>query len=1180
MRGTFHPQRSILHAVVCFGMATVLTVLHADDGRSLAVGAGAPGFGRIDSQASAIHFTNVLSREFAAANQIRMNGSGVALGDVDGDGRCDVFLCGVQTPARLYRNRGDWKFEDVTAACGVDLTGIYSVGAALADMDGDGDLDLLVTCLGGGTRLYVNDGRAGFTGHPDSGLISRFGATSMALADVDGDGDLDVYVTHYRTRTIRSTGFSVMNVNGRRMIRPEDRDSLEYTPAGTVLEHGEPDVLYLNDGNAQFTPVPWDGGTFLDENGAPLKQPPRDWGLAVQFRDFNRDGAPDLYVCNDFHSVDRLWVNDGKGCFRAIDATALRCTPTFSMCVDFADINRDGFDDLFTADMMDRTHSLRIRRSPAVVLAPGDFERAFNRPQSGRNTLHLGRPDGTFAEVAYAYGVQASGWTWACAFLDVDLDGFEDLLTTAGNIFDTQDLDANARIDAGGPYRGEAIGRKALQYDPHPQPRQLFRNVGGTRFEEVGRAWGFGEDGVCHGMAAGDLDGDGDLDLVVNELNGAAGVYRNQASAGRVAVRLKGTGKNTRGLGARITLRGGAVREQSQEMMGGGRYLSSDDAVRVFASGAVTDGMELEVRWRSGRRSVVKGVRANREYEIDESTALEAPAELRPEVKPWFREIALGHTHREEPFDDFGRQPLLPRRLSGLGPGVGWMDVDGDGLDDAVVGGGRGGAMAVFRNTGKGAFEPLPAVAAARDQTGLAALVDGGGRVRIVSGSSNFEDESNLGGGVEEWIAGAPGFEKTLGGAWSAVGPVALGDVDGDGTPELFVGSRTRAGRYPEADGSRLLRRVGTEWLVDATNTAVLQDAGMVSGAVWTDVDGDGRVDLVVATEWGPLKVYRNRKGTLESSDMGLGKYRGFWNGVTSGDFDGDGRMDLVASNWGTNTRHGRERMYFGDLGGQGQVEVVESEVEGGRWLPVRDLEVMSRVMPWVREKYGKHRAYAEATVEEVLSGKKAEMREVEWLETSVFLNRGDHFELKRLPAEAQWAVGYGVSVGDADGDGREDVFLAQNFFGVGTQESRSDGGRGLWLKGDGKGGFTAVDGSVSGVKVYGEGRGTALGDFDGDGRLDLLVGENGGETRVYRNESAKVGLQVRLEDGMGRYGAKVRVEYVGGRKGPARETHSGSGYWSQEGRVVVMGLEEPPVAVEVEWPGGKKTRAEVVGGV
>ncbi len=1130
---------------------------------------------RLNPAESGVGFTNVLSREFASANQIRMNGSGVALGDVDGDGRCDLFLCGVQSTARLFRNLGGWKFEDATAGCGVDLAGIYSTGAVLADLDGDADLDLLVTCHGGGTRLYVNDGRGHFTGHPDSGLISRLGATSMAVADVDGDGDLDVYVTNYRTRTIRSTGFSVMNVNGRRMIRPEDRDVLEYTPQGAILEHGEPDFLYLNDGNARFSPVSWDGGTFLDEDGKPLKQPPRDWGLAAQFRDFNRDGAPDLYVCNDFHSVDRLWVNDGTGRFRAIPATALRCTPTFSMCVDFADVNRDGYDDLFVADMLDRDHVSRLRRSPLVVLAPGDFERAQNRPQSGRNVLHLGRPDGTFAEVAYQFAIQASGWTWGATFLDVDLDGYEDLLATTGNIFDTQDQDANARIDAGGPYRGEAIARKALQYDPLPLRRQAYRNVGGERFEEVGKEWGFGEEGVSHGMAVGDLDGDGDLDVVVNELNGAAGVYRNQASAGRVAVRLKGSGKNTRGIGARVTLRGGAVKEQSQEMMSGGRYLSGDEAVRVFASGSVTEGMELEVRWRSGQRSVVSGVKANREYEIDEASAIPVVSTPKPEAKPWFREVNVGHVHREDPYDDFGRQALLPRKLSQAGPGVGWMDLDGDGWEDLVVGAGKGGSAGVYRNDGKGGFEAKEMPVLARDQSGLAALWGTDGKARVLSGSSNYEDDSNTGGGVEEWGLGIAAEERVKG-AWSSVGAVALGDVDGDGEAEVFVGSRVRAGRYPEADGSRIWKRAGTLWLPDVANTEALKDAGMVNGAVWTDVDGDGAVDLVLATEWGPLKVYLNRKGKLEAVDVGLGKYRGYWNGVTSGDFDGDGRMDLVASNWGTNTRHRRERMYWGDLSGQGQVEMVEAEEEGGRWMPVRDLETVSRVLPWVREKYASHRAYAEATMEGLLAGKKAEVLEVDWLETSVFLNRGGKFEWKRLPTEAQWAVGYGVSVGDADGDGHEDVFVAQNFFGVVGQESRSDGGRGLWLKGDGKGGFAAVDGSVSGVKVYGEGRGSALGDYDRDGRVDLVVGQAGGETKVYRNEGGRVGLRVVLEGRSGAYGAKVRVEYGGGRKGPARETHGGNGYWSQDGGVVVMGLEAEPKAVEVVWPGGKVRRSEV----
>jgi len=1146
---------------------------------------------RIPGSSSGIAFTNVLPVERFTTNQIYLNGSGVALGDVDGDGLCDLFLAGLSGQSALYRNRDGWKFEDVTVASGSPAAGLDATGALLADIDGDGDLDLTVSSVGGGTIIHVNDGKGRFS---RSTLLNpdRCG-TSLAFADFDGDGSLDLYVANYRTVTLRdqpSTQFRILPVDGRLHVaavngRPTTAPDLEgrftYTQAGGVLEHGEPDALYRNDGRGGWIEVTPESGVFLDEDGRPMTAKRFEWGLSVTFRDFTGDGLPDLYVCNDFDSPDRIWIHDGHGHFRLAPTAALRSTCKFSMGMDVADINRDGRDDLLVLDMLSRSHAVRLTRmDKGMEPTPPGF--ALYRTQVGRNTLQLGRPDGTFAEAAWFAGLAATEWSWTPMFLDVDLDGYEDLLVTAGHGRDDMDTDHGMALEAARRSRRLPPAEQlALRRGTPPMlsPRQAYRNVGGERFEEVGKEWGFGEEGVSHGMAAGDLDGDGDLDVVVNELNGAAGVYRNQASAGRVAVRLKGAGKNTRGIGARVTLRGGAVKEQSQEMMSGGRYLSGDEALRVFATGMASEGMELEVRWRSGKRSVVTGVKANREYEIDEATATAVASAPKVEVKPWFREVNVGHVHREDPYDDFARQALLPRKLSQAGPGVGWMDLDGDGWEDLVVGAGKGGSAGVYRNNGQGGFESKEMPLVARDQSGLAGLVGTDGKVRVLSGSSNYEDDSNTGGGVEEWGLGVE-VEERVKGAWSSVGAVALGDVDGDGEVEVFVGSRVRAGRYPEADGSRIWKRAGTLWVPDVANTEVLKDAGMVKGAVWTDVDGDGAVDLVLATEWGPLKVYLNRKGRLEAVDVGLGKYRGYWNGVTSGDFDGDGRMDLVASNWGTNTRHRRERMYWGDLSGQGQVEMVEAEEEGGRWMPVRDLETVSRVLPWVREKYTSHRAYAEATMEGLLAGKKVEVVEVDWLETSVFLNRGGKFEWKRMPSEAQQAVGFGVSVGDADGDGQEDVFVAQNFFGVGAQESRSDGGRGLWLKGDGKGGFEAVDGSVSGVKVYGEGRGSALGDYDRDGRVDLVVGQAGGETKVYRNEGGRAGLRVVLEGRTGAYGAKVRLEYEGGKKGPARETHGGSGYWSQDGGVVVMGMEGVPKAVEVTWPGGKVTRSEVTAGV
>jgi hypothetical protein len=395
-----------------------------------------------------------------------------------------------------------------------------------------------------------------------------------------------------------------------------------------------------------------------------------------------------------------------------------------------------------------------------------------------------------------------------------------------------------------------------------------------------------------------------------------------------------------------------------------------------------------------------------------------------------------------------------------------------------------------------------------------------------------------------------------------------------------------RGGRYPESDGARLYRKTGGRWTEDTANTEALKTAVLATGAVWTDVDGDGYAELVVACEWGPLRVYRNEHGKLKEAELGLGKYRGWWNGVTAGDFDGDGRMDLAASNWGTNTRHraGKARLYAGDLAGLGQMETLEAELEGGKWMPTRDLNAVGKVLPWLREIYPTHVAYAGAAMEDVLGekAKGARVLEVDWLETSVFLNRGDHFELARLPREAQASVGFGINVGDADGDGKEDLFVAQNFFGVGAQESRSDAGRGLWLKGDGKGGFRAVDGSESGIKVYGEQRGSALGDYDGDGRVDLVVTQNGAGTKLYHNETARRGLRVGLKGSGGNrlgYGAMLRVEYADGSLGPAREIHGGSGYWSQDGAVQVMGLEKEAKAVRVRWPGGKTTRTELPAG-
>lgn len=1161
-----------------------------------------PGFTLLPPSDTGLSFSNILSDAKAAENQIRLNGSGVACGDVDGDGWCDVYLCGLENENKLYRNRGGWKFEDITAAAGVGCGGQFSSGAVFADVDGDGTLDLLVNGIGVGTRLFLNDGKGHFREVP-GGLVHKYASTTATLADIDGDGYLDLYVANYRTTTIRSTGLELLSINGQLALKPEDRNDYQITPQGMILEFGEPHVLYHNDGHGNFQPFAWTNGTFLDEDGRPLAKAPQDWGLTAAFRDLNGDRAPDLYVCGDFDSPDRIWINNGRGQFRAIERTALRNSSTFSMAVDFADINRDGFDDFTVMDMLDLKHERRIVQFAAMDPASAAPMGVLDRPQLNRNVVQLNRGDATFAEVAYYCGLEASGWTWSSIFLDVDLDGYEDLLMSTGHQFDTQDLDAAEKIRALGPLGKEKFPSKILMYPRLPLPRLAFRNLGNLRFEECGARWGFNDIGVAHGMALADLDNDGDLDVVMNSLNSAVRVYRNNATAPRLAVRLKGLPANTRGIGARILVRGGSVPLQSQEMMCGGRYLGGDDNLRVFAAGAPTNRLSVEVQWRSGRDSFLTGIAANSIIEVDEAAATKPHAVAPSAPSPYFENVSqlLAHVHVDEPFDDFQRQPLLPKRLSQLGPGLAWADLDGDGWDDLVIGAGKGGKLAAFKYDGRGKFIPFfgPPFArlVPRDQTGILAWPQTNGQALILAAFANYEDESKAPNVVAFGPVSGAIREVTQGADWSA-GPLAMGDLRGSGGLDLFVGGRVIPGRYPEPPSSRVYHVEGSRLAVDSQNSRVLENVGLVSGAVMTDLDGDGFSELVLACEWGPIRIFHNNHGRLVASDFplkftpgdtlnpptaALSQMAGFWNGIAAGDLDGDGRMDLVAANWGLNTQYRASvqhprRIYYGDFAQAGAIDTIEAAFDPdlNKEVPERELDAMAAAMPFLRGVFPTHHAYARAGIAEVLGDRFQQARVVaaNTLASMAFLNRGDHFLAVPLPLEAQFSPAFAVIVADFDGDGAQDLFLSQNFFDVQIQASRVDAGRGLWLKGDGKGGFSAVPGQESGIKLYGEQRGAAVADYDGDGRIDLAVAQNSASTVLYHNLRAKPGLRVRLVGPAGNpagFGAQLRLR-CGSSLGASQEIQAGSGYWSQNSPVLVLASSQPPTELSVRWPGGKST--------
>ncbi len=1187
-----------------------------------------PGFTRLAPGETGIMFRNDVAESTLVRNRILAQGAGVAFADVDGDGLLDLYLCRTVGPNELYRNLGGWRFAEEAAARGVAAGNRNSTGAVFADVDGDRDSDLVLTALGGPNSVFLNDGTGHFT-EQTGGLEARAGSTTSALADVDGDGDLDLYITNYKAYTtldrlspqerafdqvVREVGpgrFEVLE-----KYRAEYKLVYREELAGVALiQRADPDMFYRNDGG-RFVREPIAGNPrFRDESGLPLSAEQEDFGLAARFTDVNGDGAPDLYVANDFEDPDQFWINDGAGSFRLIDRVAQRSASNSGMAVDFSDVNRDGHVDLFEVDMLSADTRRLKTQIPTHTATPSRPGEVTTRPQMQRNTLQLNRGDGTFAEVSRLAGLEGSGWSWSVMFLDVDLDGWEDVLVGTGHPWDLMDGDTQMRLR--NRLQDVDWRRMSWEFPSLALPNYAFRNRGDLTFEDVSLDWNFGTvDDISHGMAAGDLDGDGDLDVVVNRLGAPAAVLRNDARAPRIAVRLLGDTPNTAGVGGRIRVLGGATPVQEKEVTAGGLYLSHSEMLSTFATGR-SDTVTIEVRWRDGRLTTIPGARPDRIYEIRQAGATAVGAAVTPPHKgrddsrpsrytvgmnpapapsPLFSDASAmlaGHKHVEPAFDDYTRQLLLPNSFAQLGPGAAWFDLDQDGDDDLFVGTGRSGRLAGFRND-RGSLRPWggPFAPAAGDLTGLAGWYDGAGRAVLLAGQSNYEASSqeqsvSLPGVMAYHLSGE---SPAIPGDSATVGPIAVADYDGDGDLDLFVGGRLYAGGYPFSPSSRLYLNEAGTFKLDTANAARVSGIGMVSAALFSDVDADGDPDLLLALEWGPVKLLVNSGGRFTPTPLqGLDDRYSRWNGLATGDFDGDGRLDLVATSWGRNTQFAADSthpllLHFGYFDPDGRPDILLGRYDD-RLKSVAPLASFARLglaLPETAMRLRTFRAFADASVDQVLGPAAARALKLgaTTFDHILALNRGSQWEIRPLPPEAQLAPSFAALVQDFNGDGNEDLFLTQNFFPTELSIPRYDAGRGLLLIGDGAGGFRASEAQESGIAVYGDQRGAAASDYEGDGRVDLVVPQNGAETRLFRNTGAKPGLRVRLEGPPGNpagIGAVLRL-MTGGNAGPAREVQAGSGYWSQQGLVQVLGWAAgtTPTEVRIRWPGGRQSSVVV----
>lgn len=1164
-------------------------------------------FHALSPEESGIRFVNEVQNDHPLSRLYILGFAcgGIAIGDVDGDGLADVYCTGGPRDNVLYRQTDNLQFVDITKRAGVAASGLWSTGSEFVDVDNDGDLDIHVCNYDAPNLLYLNDGHGVFTeGGKAAGIAVKDASLSAHFADYDNDGDLDFYLL--TNRLIRKGGLpsgkvSTVDAAGNPVLLPEfDRyyHIVKNRAAQSKIRMvGRPDRLFENDGQGRFSDVTETAGI------ADLA-----YGLSATWFDADGDGLLDLYVANDFQDPDYLYRNKGDGTFENVVKEAMPHTPWFSMGSDAADMNNDGLIDLFVLDMSATTH-YKDKIGMGDMSNFRHFMDHSHPRQIMRNALFVNSGGSRFLESAWLSGVASSDWSWSVKLSDFDNDGNTDIFITNGMSADIRNPDIPySQSMLVGREEWSILGKRGLLKETN----LAFRNLGDLRFENVASQWGLDHLGSSYASATGDLDRDGDLDLIVASLNEPVRIYRNDSGGHRATFSLQGTKSNRFGLGAIVRIESGG-QEQMRLLNPMTGFVSCNEAIVQFGLGDSDKIDRLEVEWPGGMRQVFSDLEADTHYAIAEPES-PSPAEASPdeteEPPPMFASVASLTTarHQETPFDDFALQPLLPNKLSQLGPGIAVGDPDNDGDEDLLAGSARSEPLHLHWNRdGKITREIFPAGQDDKmsedfsplffdaDRDGDADLYVVSGGVESDSDSGQLRDRLYLNDGSGTYSKAPPG---SLPEGNTSGGVAAAADFDRDGDLDLFVGGRLRRGEYPLAPKSRLLRNDSSHprEVAFSDQTAALAPelelAGMVTSALWSDANGDGWIDLLLTIEWGPVRLFLNREGRLEEATKaaGLASRTGWWNGLAGRDLDNDGDIDYVATNFGLNTKYHPSanhpaRIYYGVFGDETRPRIVEAKIASdGGILPVRGKSCSQGAMPFVARQFPTFHEYASASLIEIYSAPaldKAKRFEVNTVESMSLINDGSGtFELRPLPMLAQIAPGFGVVATEIDGDGNADVYLVQNFFHPQRETGKMAGGLSVLLSGDGSGSFQQVWPDKSGLIVPGDGKGLAACDWNNDGWVDFAVGVNDGEMQVFENrigsQTENRMLAIRLAGRPGNptaVGARVRLELTDG-SSQTDEVRAGGSYLSQSSARLFFGLgtKGKIKRVLVRWPNGTET--------